>query len=146
MSNRELDNLVTVGQLKNEPATRAEFNGLVASAKRRLADARNEGLAFESRFDLAYNAAHGFSLAALRHKGYRPGHRYIVFQALPHTLGFEPAVWRVLAKAHHDRNLVEYEGYAHLDEQLLADLISCTALLDEAVALLPALPETKAGR
>src|SRR5882672_5458971 len=59
MSKPELDNLVTIGKLKAEPATRAEFNGLVDSARKRLADARNESLADESRFDLAYNAAHG---------------------------------------------------------------------------------------
>jgi hypothetical protein len=66
MSKQELDNLVKIGQLKVEARTRAEFDGLVASARNRLADARNETLSCESRFDLAYNAAHAFSLAALR--------------------------------------------------------------------------------
>ncbi len=92
----ELDNLVSIGKLKVEPGTRAEFNGLVDSAKKRLADARNESLADESRFDLAYNAAHGLALAALRHKGYRAENRYIVFRALSHTLGMAP---RCLARA-----------------------------------------------
>jgi len=32
---------------KVEPGTRAEFNGLVASARKRLADARNETLSSE---------------------------------------------------------------------------------------------------
>ena len=41
----------------------------------------------ESRFDLAYNAAHARCLAALRWHGYRPADRYIVFHALPHALG-----------------------------------------------------------
>lgn len=106
------------------------------SAKKRLADARNESLADESRFDLAYNAAHGFALAALRQRGYRSDNRYVVFQALAHTLGLAPAIWRVLAKAHTDRNLAEYEGRSEIDEQLLADLIRCTALLEAAVAKL----------
>ena len=136
MSNRELDNLVAVGQLKVEPGVRAEFNGLVDSARKRLADARNESLAPESRFDLAYNAAHGFALAALRQKGYRPENRYVAFQALAHTLNLPAAVWRVLAKAHSDRNRAEYEGRWEVDERLLADLLSCTAVVETAVAKL----------
>jgi len=136
MSKSELDNLVTIGKLKAEPGTRAEFNGLVDSAKKRLADARNESLADESRFDLAYNAAHGFALAALRKNGYRSENRYLVFQALAHTLGLAPAIWRVLAKAHDERNLAEYEGRSEVDEQLLSDLIRCTTTLEAAVAKL----------
>lgn len=141
MSIPELDNLVAIGKLKAEPGTRTEFDGLLNSARKRLADARNENLAAESRFDLAYNAAHGFALAALRHKGYRPENRYMVFQALAHTLGLDPAMWRVLAKAHTDRNLAEYEGRSEVDEQLLVDLIQCTSALEAEVAKLKALPK-----
>jgi hypothetical protein len=36
-----------------------------------LADAENREKAFERRFDLADNAAHALSLAALRRSGYR---------------------------------------------------------------------------
>lgn len=68
-------------------------------------DAANTTLTLESRFDLAYNAAHAYCLAALRWHGYRPTNRYIVFQVLPHTLGLGPAVWGVLAKCHDVRNL-----------------------------------------
>jgi hypothetical protein len=82
MTKQELDNLVRIGQLKLETATRAEFNGTVDSAKKRLVDAQNESLSEESQFDLAYGAAHGFALAALRQKGYRSENRYAVFQAL----------------------------------------------------------------
>jgi hypothetical protein len=32
MSIQELENLVKIGQLKREPATRAEFNGMLSSA------------------------------------------------------------------------------------------------------------------
>ena len=101
----------------------------------------NESLADESRFDLAYNAAHGFALAALRQNGYRSENRYVVFQALAHTLGLAPAVWRVLAKAHDDRNLAEYEGRSEVDEQLLSDLIRCTTTLEASVARLEPPPE-----
>jgi len=136
MSKPELHNLVRIGQIKAEPASRSEFAGLVESARKRLADARNESLSAESRFDLAYNASHAFALAALRWHGYRPDNRYIVFQALPHTLGLDANTWRVLAKCHGARNLAEYEGRSEIDERLLADLIECAIRLEAAITAL----------
>jgi hypothetical protein len=70
-----------------EPPDRKEFAGLKQSALSRLEDAANAANSLESRFDLVYNAAHALALAALRHHGFRPSNRYIVFQVLPHTLG-----------------------------------------------------------
>ena len=101
-----------------------ETDGLLRSGRARLTDARNTSLSLESRFDLAYNAAHAFCLAALRQQGYRARHRYIVFQALPHTLGLGPEVWRVLAKAHDLRNLAEYEGHVDVDARLVTDVVA----------------------
>jgi len=136
MSIPELDNLVKIGKLKVELGTRAEFDGLVDSARKRLADARNESLADQSRFDLAYNAAHGLALAALRQKGYRSENRYIVFQALIHTVGMDAPTCRVLSKAHNERNLAEYEGRSEVDQQLLSELIRSATRLETAVAKL----------
>lgn len=137
MSKEELENLVKIGQLKREPPTRAEFNGLISGAKKRLADAQNEDLAAESRFDLAYGAAHGFALAALRLKGYRSENRFVVFQALAHTLErFDPTVIRIFSKSHNERNLAEYEGRTEVDERLLAELIHCTIQLEKIVLAL----------
>jgi hypothetical protein len=102
------DNLSGSGKpLKPEPPDAKEFSGLVRSGMARLKDAGAKGLALESRFDLAYNAAHALCLAALRWHGYRPGNRYVIFQLLPHTLGLGQEVWRVLAKCHQIRNLSE---------------------------------------
>jgi hypothetical protein len=92
---KELANLARIRKLTEEPGTAGEIKGLVASGTERLNDARNEKLALSSRFDLAYNAAHAFSLAALRWHGYRSDNRYLVFQALPHALGSPAGVWRV---------------------------------------------------
>jgi hypothetical protein len=136
MSKDALDNLVKIGKLKREPPRRAEFDGLVNSARKRLADARNEKLAPESRFDLAYGAAHGFALAALRLHGYRSENRYMVFQALTHTVGLSPAVMRVFSKCHDARNLAEYEGHTEVDRQLLAELIRHTLDLEKALLAL----------
>jgi hypothetical protein len=136
MTKDALDNLVKIDQLKREQATRVEFDGMVNSAKKRLADARNEKLAPESRFDLAYGAAHGFALAALRQHGYRSENRYVVFQALTHTVGLNPAVMRVFSKCHDARNLAEYQGQTEVDQQLLKELIQHTTDLEKAVLAL----------
>ena len=94
-----LDRLAGPGKsLRHEKPDAKEYAGLVKSGRMRLVDARNATLSIESRFDLAYNAAHALALAALRRHGYRAENRYIVFQVLPHTLGLGPEVWRVLAK------------------------------------------------
>jgi len=138
---KELANLARVGKLAIESGTHGEIKGLLTSGSERLADARNEGLALSSRFDLAYNAAHAFSLAALRWHGYRSDNRYLVFQALPHTLGLPAAVWRVLAKAHEVRNVAEYEGHFDADATMLRNLIEAAAAVRAAVMVLPALPE-----
>ena len=132
MSSR-LESLVGIGQLKRETPRADELDGLRASGESRLADAERPDLSFESRFDLAYNAAHSFALYALRRKGYRPSNRYIVFQVLAETAGVDTGVWRVLAKAHDKRNMSEYEGYLDQDERLLADLLVATRALMSAV-------------
>lgn len=129
-----LDNLCGPGkQLQAEAPDAQEFAGLVRSGMARLNDARNTSLALESRFDLAYNAAHSLSLAALRRLGYRASNRYIVFQILPHTLGLGPEVWRVLDKCHNMRNRGEYEGLLDVDERLVTDLIVATQAVGEAL-------------
>lgn len=133
-----LANLARIGKLVAEPGAAAEIAGLLASGKERLNDARNEGLSLSSRFDLAYNAAHAFSLAALRWHGFRSDNRYLVFQALPHTLGLPAPIWRVLAKAHEVRNLAEYESFFPADTQLLRGLIDAA---DQVCAAVDALPE-----
>lgn len=120
----ELDNLCGPGKpLRQEPVDARECENLVLSGKRRLLDAQNKVLSIESRFDLAYNAAHALSLAALRRMGYRSGNRYIVFQVLQHTAGLGPEVWRVLSRCHEIRNLSEYEGGLDISDRLVDDLI-----------------------
>lgn len=135
----ELDNLARIGKLAAESGTAAEIAGLLVSGRERLRDACNESLALSSRFDLAYNAAHAFSLAALRWHGYRSDNRYLVFQALPHTLGLPAPIWRVLAKAHEVRNQAEYEGIFEADVQLLRGLIGAAESVGAAVSALPPL-------
>ena len=136
MTSSPLDNLVRIGKLKAEPPAQAEFDGLVRSGLVRLRDAGNAALSLESRFDLAYNAAHALSLAALRWRGYRSENRYLVFQCLTHTLALEAAQWRVLDQAHNKRNLAEYEGDLDVDDALVEALIRVAQTVAERVAAL----------
>jgi len=121
-----LDNLVRGGQLKREPPAQSELDGLIRSGLARLQDARNVALSLDGRFDLAYNAAHALSLAALRWHGYRSDNRYLVFQTLAHTLKLPAEQWRVLDTAHRKRNYVEYEGLADIDAEIVAAVIRVT--------------------
>ena len=126
MTLAHLDNLVKTNNLKTEPADQKEFDGMVISAKRRLQDANVESLSDDSRFSLAYGAAHALSLASMRWHGYRSDNRYLVFQCLEHTVGMTTSKWRVLDKCHKQRNLAEYEGHLEITPQLLDELIAIT--------------------
>jgi hypothetical protein len=113
---------------------------LIHSGRVRLADARNTTLSLESRFDLAYNAEHALSLAALRHKGYRSENRYLVFQTLPHTLQLPNEQRRVLDKAHRQKNSSEYDGVLDLDTAMVEALIRVASEVEARVHALGPLP------
>lgn len=133
MTLKKLENLVKIGQLKVEPPDQAEFEGMVRSAKRRLQDSGFENLSDDSRFSLAYGAAHALALAAMRWHGYRSENRYLVFQCLEQTVGLANEKWRVLDQCHKQRNLAEYEGYLEVTPQLLKELIEITGELMQRV-------------
>jgi hypothetical protein len=133
---RQLDNLVRIRQLKTEQAAQPEIDGLTRSGQARLKDAQIHSLSLDSRFDLAYNAVHALSLAALRWHGYRSEHRYVVFQCLEHTLGIAPEQWRVLDQAHRKRNVAEYEGHLDVDRALVEALIRVARDIESRLAAL----------
>src|SRR5260370_31133068 len=133
-----LENLCGPRQpLRKEAPHAKELAGLERSGLSRLADAEKQANSLESRFDLGYNAAHALCLAAVRRAGYRAANRYSVFQALPHTLGVGPEVWRVLARCHELRNRGEYEGDLYVDERLVTDLIDACKLVATTLHKLP---------
>lgn len=117
--------------LKQEPADEHEIAGLRRSALARLNDASKKEPSVDSRFDLAYGAAHALCVAALRCHGYRASQRYIVFQLLPDALDLGPETWRVLARCHELRNLAEYEGESHVSVDLVDELIAICRMLME---------------
>jgi len=118
-----LENLARIREIHSEPPDKREFKGLVSAAVDRLTDAENQGLTYASRFDLAYNAAHGLALAALRAAGYRSDKRYLVFQCLVYTVNLTKGQVRLFSVCHDRRNRAEYEGQFESDESLLAELI-----------------------
>ena len=133
MSRNELDNLVRIGQLKIEPPSRAEYTGMLESARKRLVDAQHRDLDPDSQFDLAYGAAYRLALAALRREGYRSENRIAVFQTLVHTMGTDRTHIQIFLRAHNARNLAEYQGRTDIDAKLLADLIQSTKALETEV-------------
>ena len=123
MNRQPLDNLARMGKLTAEAPAEHELHALLRSGIRRLDDAAHAELSLESRFDLAYNAAHALALAALRFSGFRSESRYLVFQCLQHTIDLPAEQWRVLDQAHRKRNLAECEGEMDVDEQLVAAML-----------------------
>lgn len=136
MSENNLENLARIGKLKAEPPARAEFEGLLRSGRRRLQDAENDSLNLESRFDLAYNAAHALALAALRWHGFRSENRYLVFQCLTHTIALPNEQWRVLDQAHRKRNLAEYEGDVDIEAVLVEAIIRVAREVEKRIETL----------
>lgn len=136
MSSANLESLARIGTLSAEPPSRTEFEGLLSSARNRLQDAENEDLNLESRFDLAYNAAHALALAALRWHGYRADSRYVVFQCLKHTVDLPSERWRVLDEAHRKRNLAEYEGEVDVASTLVDAVVRAARDVESRVSAL----------
>lgn len=83
----ELENLVAIGKLKRDESSAQEIAALLKSGTARLVDAGNASIAMKSRIDLAYDAAHAISPAALHWRGDRSENRYVGFRTLPHTAG-----------------------------------------------------------
>jgi uncharacterized protein (UPF0332 family) len=134
---KELDNLVAARALKAEPSSALEVASLLQRAASLLADAGNASLSPASRFSLAYDAAFALATAALRLRGYRPdsarGHRAVVFQTLPHSVGAPSELWAALAAAHDRRNALEYTAALAPTRSEVEDLLAQARTLDALV-------------
>lgn len=140
MTREKLENLARIGQLHPQPWSQREFDGLLTSGTARLQDAKRPELSLDGRFDLAYNAAHALSLAALRWHGFRSESRYQVYLCLQHTLALQSSQWRVLEQAHRKRNLAEYEGHLDIDDALVDAVIRVTSEIHARVEALREIP------
>ena len=137
-----LEALVKERRLRREPTSHGEIAGFLASARTSLADASIPALSPAGRFKHAYDAAHALALCALRACDLRPaasvsGHRVLVFQALPFTIGADRKLWSTLERYHTRRNKSEYEGMATVSDAEARDLLALArALHDRLVAWL----------
>ena len=131
MTSPELERLADRRHLEREPASAKELATLVTTGERRLADASRSSNSLESRFTLAYDAAHAFALVALRRAGYRSTSRYLVFQCLEQTLSVPANTRRLLAAAHERRNKFLYDGVVDFSERVVEEIIAAArAVLD----------------
>lgn len=140
VSTDALANLARIGQLKIQAPDIAEVQRMLVQARTRFADAQLAHVSVDGRFASIYGAAHAAALAALRWHGYRSENRFIVFQCLPHTLGWPAHRWRVLDAAHQKRNLAEYEGYLDIEESLVTEMV---ALVKDLIADVERLTQLK---
>lgn len=133
----QLRNLERIGSLVPEPTSPAEIQRLLDLAEASLSAARTTSLAVEPRFQLACSAAHHLALAALRANDYRTatreGHRMLVFQTLPNTVGLDIGMSRTLDRAHRKRNELEYTGAVDVPASETDDLIAVVDKLQHAV-------------
>jgi hypothetical protein len=136
-STENLQRLAERNLLKAEPAAAQEIAAFLAASARLLADARRQELADETRFTAVYSAAHLLALAALRLSDYRPaqgpGHRSIVFQTLPHTVGASPELWVPLSKMHDKRNALEYAADTAFSRTEVEQWVTIVSDLDRVV-------------
>jgi hypothetical protein len=133
-----LRNLERVKSLTPEPTSPEEIESFIEAGRAHLNDARTVSLSVLGRFQLAYMAAHAFALAGLRandlRTAAREGHRVLLFQVLPDSVGASQGVSLTLVRAHAKRNEAEYAGIVDTTESQVADLIKVTDELEATLA------------
>ena len=108
-----LDNLVGKG-LQREATNAAEISRFLSKIALKLADARNEQISLDTRFDIAYEAVLQIGLAALRANGLRPdsrgGHHILALQTLNTTIDYPTKNLRLLDEFRRQRAAGLYDG------------------------------------
>jgi hypothetical protein len=131
-----LENLVGKG-LQKEAPIQEEIQRLLAKAETRLADAANETISRESRFDLAYEALLQLAICALRANGYRPdsrgGHHVIALQGLAKSIGYPKEKIRLMDEFRRQRAIGLYDGSFDPSETELKALLTAGKELKESL-------------
>jgi hypothetical protein len=108
-----LENLIGRG-LQREPASSEEVRRFLAKIATRLADAQNDAISLDSRFDLAYEALLQIGLVALRANNLRPdsrgGHHILALQTLNTSIGYPREKLRLLDEYRRQRATGLYDG------------------------------------
>jgi len=107
--------------------SRDEIAGLLAVARRDLADSQVEGLSLDASFNHAYNAVLQCALAALAAGGYRiargVSHHHYAIQSLAYTIGCDAGVIAKLEKFRKKRNISDYEQAGTVSDQEAAAMV-----------------------
>jgi hypothetical protein len=133
-----LQNLHKIGQLTEHETDPIRVRRLLESAKRSIADARQESISLETRLDAAYRAISQLSLIALWANGFRParskpGHHQTMIQSLVHTIELDRDEMLLLDTFRVKRNAVDYTG-EDVDEASVNECIAAAERLMSRVA------------
>ena len=127
-----LENLIGKG-LQREASGPEELFRFRCKIKTKLADAANQAISLDSRFDLAYEALLQIGLAALRAHGLRPdsrgGHHVLALQTLNKTIGFPKEKLRLLDEFRKQRAVGLYDGSFEPSESEVAAIIETVSQL-----------------
>lgn len=108
-----LENLVGKG-LVHEATNAPEIRRFLDKITTKLADARNEQISLDTRFDIAYEALLQAGLAALRANALRPdsrgGHHILALQTLNNTIAYPKEKLRLLDEFRRQRSAGLYDG------------------------------------
>ena len=138
-SNTSLTQALKDGVIVEQDCTVDEAEASLGRVKKFLADLTNpkNSLSIETRFNLAYDTAHGFLQVALRMMGYRtanaPGHRAVLFEILPILVPGAAASKDSLAHAHGLRNRLEYDSYFEVPTSVVDDMVEQVKSVAEEV-------------
>lgn len=133
-----LETWVGNGWLRRHEASPEEVANLNAIVARELKDSAIQGLSFDARMGMLYNAALKLADIALRVRGYRASgerHHYRVITSLAHTLGSQwSEAMRFLETIQKLRHRADYESVGLATQSGIKELRSTVAELQEAVA------------
>lgn len=133
-----LQNLLKIGQLAKHERDAKQVRRMLESAKRGIADARQESISPETRLDAAYRAITQLSMVALWASGFRtsksrPGHHQILIQSLVHTIDLGRDDMLLLDTFRVKRNAIDYLGDP-VDESSVDECIEAAARLVHLVS------------
>lgn len=125
-----LENLIGKG-LQREASDATEIRRLRQKIEAKLADARNEQISLDSRFDLAYEALLQLGLTALRANGLRPdsrgGHHVVALQTLDTTILYPREKLRLLDRFRRQRAAGLYDGSFEPSEAEVKSLLDAVS-------------------
>jgi hypothetical protein len=133
-----LKNLHRIGQLEEHEPDATQVRRMLKSAERSIADARQESISPESRFDVAYRAITLLSMVALWANGFRsarsrPGHHQTMIQSLVHTIELDRDQVLLLDTFRVKRNAIDYTG-EDVDEASVDECIGAVSSLLDTVS------------